>query len=178
MVLRPANALGVGTGQPDRIDQHGDQHQALLRVGDKLQIPKSSVDAARNRESTDTEVNTGWDRHEHALRQVGGQRENDARSFLHGEGRRSNQGSVEIDGSPIQAPTFKLSDLLDPSGKPKTGWENLDKAHLDAAEFEEWGRDNAPQVGLGSELDVEVSEVTGKPKKQKPIPRRRAYRVA
>ena len=105
--------VGAGTGQPTRLDFESQNHQAQLRPGNQLDIPKQGVGQTRDRPERDGETGTtkttGWARQD-AMLDASERNARAAKGWgdFTGDRRRDGlaRGAVSID-----APSFKPKDF-------------------------------------------------------------------
>jgi hypothetical protein len=138
--------VGAGIGQPTRLDFEGQSHQAQLRPGNQLDIPKQGVAQARERPTDDGQPTppTGWARQE-AMLEASDRNSRAARGWSDFAGDRrsggSARGAVNIDG-----PSFKPRDLG--VGRSPEGWVQQ------AARLEELFRKEGERYGINAELKL------------------------
>jgi hypothetical protein len=176
MALRPADAVGVSSGQPERIDQHSEGYQQ--RIGaDQLLIQSQPINTPQNlrtdvrrdpatlqspqsqQPQPQPQKNNApaWQAHERALANSGQAwqtRKTTAWSqFSNGRGRQEpTSGAVVIDGGRGTART-RNADPRNPTPLPvedgdTTGWRRVAVAYRGAAQFEEHAEDRLrPFIG-------------------------------
>ena len=176
MALRPADAVGVSSGQPERIDQHGEAYAQRIsadrlliqsqpintpqqlrtdvrREPPPLQNPQPQQPQPKNNAPT-------WQAHERALANSGQawqtRRTTTWSAFSSGRGRQEpTSGAVVIDGG-RRAGRTRTAETRSPTPIPvedgdTTGWRRVAVAHRGAAQFVEHAEDRLRPF-IGAEL--------------------------
>lgn len=140
--------VGAGTGQPTRLDFESQNHQAQLRPGNQLDIPRQGIGQTRDRPERDgetgTTTTTGWARQD-AMLDASERNARAAKGWgdFTGDRRRDGlaRGAVSID-----APSFKPKDFG--VGRSPEGWVQQ------AAKLEEFFRKEGERYGINAELKL------------------------